>query len=300
LGAALAINTYDEYGNPGANNLGRFQYTGQAWFPELGLYHYKARFYDPATGRFLQTDPIGLAGGLNLYAYAGGDPVNASDPSGMELVVVTGKRQHRADPPLAARPLEMPRVSGHLWGEYEYDLDSEWTGPGEVIVTATRRSRVVRVRGLPSLRYPASGIAPPTISGIAAFTWSLFDPVAAVESAWDDCSGGFSFSCGVSIAAIIPLPAFKAGGAVAKAAEVALPALQRIHSAETLLTGSARFSTESIRTMSTDDIVKSLLPGRMVALRVKPDGRIFNGNTRIFVLEERGYDVNTLPREILP
>jgi RHS repeat-associated protein len=82
-GAALAINTYDEYGNPGAANLGRFQYTGQAWFPELGLYHYKARFYDPATGRFLQTDPIGMAGGMNLYAYAGGDPVNASDPSGM-------------------------------------------------------------------------------------------------------------------------------------------------------------------------------------------------------------------------
>jgi hypothetical protein len=38
---------------------------------------------DPATGRFLQTDPIGRAGGLNLYAYAGGDPVNATDPWGL-------------------------------------------------------------------------------------------------------------------------------------------------------------------------------------------------------------------------
>jgi RHS repeat-associated protein len=82
-GAAIAINTYDEYGQPGAANLGRFQYTGQAWIPELGLYHYKARFYDPATGRFLQTDPIGMAGGMNLYAYAGGDPVNATDPWGL-------------------------------------------------------------------------------------------------------------------------------------------------------------------------------------------------------------------------
>lgn len=41
------------------------------------------RVYDPAAGRFTQEDPIGLAGGLNLYGYAGGDPVNFSDPSGL-------------------------------------------------------------------------------------------------------------------------------------------------------------------------------------------------------------------------
>ena len=41
------------------------------------------RFYDPSTGRFTQQDPIGLAGGLNLYGYAGGDPVNHSDPFGL-------------------------------------------------------------------------------------------------------------------------------------------------------------------------------------------------------------------------
>jgi uncharacterized protein RhaS with RHS repeats len=40
---------------------------------------------DPATGRFLQTDPIGMAGGMNLYAYAGGDPVNRTDPSGLQM-----------------------------------------------------------------------------------------------------------------------------------------------------------------------------------------------------------------------
>ncbi|MFQ5705682.1 MAG: RHS repeat-associated core domain-containing protein, partial [Gemmatimonadales bacterium] len=40
-------------------------------------------YYDPATGRFTQEDPIGLAGGLNLYGFAGGDPVNFSDPFGL-------------------------------------------------------------------------------------------------------------------------------------------------------------------------------------------------------------------------
>lgn len=79
------ILTYDEYGVPGASNGGvRFQYTGQAWLPEPALYHYKARAYSPWLGRFLQTDPIGYDDGLNWYAYVGDDPLNATDPTGMD------------------------------------------------------------------------------------------------------------------------------------------------------------------------------------------------------------------------
>jgi hypothetical protein len=43
------------------------------------------RFYDPATGQFTQTDPIGLAGGLNAYGFAAGDPVSYSDPYGLKV-----------------------------------------------------------------------------------------------------------------------------------------------------------------------------------------------------------------------
>ncbi|MDX2058915.1 MAG: RHS repeat-associated core domain-containing protein, partial [Gemmatimonadales bacterium] len=48
-----------------------------------GLEYKRHRYYDPTTGRFTQPDPIGLAGGLNLYGFANGDPVNFSDPFGL-------------------------------------------------------------------------------------------------------------------------------------------------------------------------------------------------------------------------
>ncbi|MBX9576446.1 MAG: hypothetical protein K2X07_12500 [Caulobacteraceae bacterium] len=79
--------TYDPYGRPDAARGfagSRFRYTGQIMItPEVDLWHYKARVYDPDLGRFLQTDPVGYEEGLNLYAYVGNDPFNGRDPTGM-------------------------------------------------------------------------------------------------------------------------------------------------------------------------------------------------------------------------
>ncbi len=55
---------------------------GTEFDQETRLYFMRARYYDPQLGRFLSEDPARIAGGLNLYAYAGNDPVNRRDPSG--------------------------------------------------------------------------------------------------------------------------------------------------------------------------------------------------------------------------
>ena len=82
-GNSLATNRYDAFGVPNAGNLGRFQYTGQAYIGEVGLYNYKARMYSPTTARFMQPDPSLYGDGMNIYAYAHDNPVNEVDPTGL-------------------------------------------------------------------------------------------------------------------------------------------------------------------------------------------------------------------------
>lgn len=164
-GAVVEKYTYDAFGLPTVTDANgenprpyswygnRFMFTGREYFPELGLYDYRNRFYDPILGRFVQNDPIGFAAGdANLFRFCGGDPVNNTDPSGLghsgtiyrpetgaggtattDPVIVTGVSPHDR----GSRDVTSLDRSGRQSGEGSSSGDG---GSGSTSVTFTRDS----------------------------------------------------------------------------------------------------------------------------------------------------------------
>ena len=93
----------------------RYLWQGREYSWATGLYYFRARWYDPVTGRWLSKDPIGISGGLNQYVALRNNPVNVVDPDGLapQLIGVdsTGRAYYSGD---------------RDWGSY----DSRWGGQG--------------------------------------------------------------------------------------------------------------------------------------------------------------------------
>ena len=93
-GVIVWTASYSAYGQATVSPAATVQYNlrlaGQYFDAETGLHQNWLRYYDPATGRYTQYDPLGLAGSINGYAYTDGDPVNLIDPRGDVVPVALG------------------------------------------------------------------------------------------------------------------------------------------------------------------------------------------------------------------
>jgi len=91
--------------------------TAERFWIETGLFYNYFRDYDPQTGRYVQSDPIGLAGGINPYFYAGGNPVNSVDPLGLETAVIYGS-------PTAGNPFGHVAIAFSGEGVYSFGTNT--------------------------------------------------------------------------------------------------------------------------------------------------------------------------------
>jgi RHS repeat-associated protein len=96
-----ATYRYDSFGNLLSSSGGmaasnRYRFSSKHWWGNPGLYYYGLRFYDPNLQRWINRDPIGELGGINLYGFVGNDPLNLIDPDGRAVfllpVVVGGAK----------------------------------------------------------------------------------------------------------------------------------------------------------------------------------------------------------------
>lgn len=92
------------------------RFPGQYYDKETNTHYNYFRDYDPATGRYIESDPIGLAGGINTYGYVGGNPVSWVDPMGLArcyLIFLKGKGTLHCDSDYSSDSLEIPIASGN-------------------------------------------------------------------------------------------------------------------------------------------------------------------------------------------
>jgi RHS repeat-associated protein len=91
-GQVVAAYRYDEFGNLMASSgtlAQPYTFSTKRYLEGIGQYYYGYRNYSPSCGRWTTRDPLGEAGGINLYGFVGNDPVNLVDPWGLEKIYLS-------------------------------------------------------------------------------------------------------------------------------------------------------------------------------------------------------------------
>jgi RHS repeat-associated protein len=247
--------------------------------PGLRLMYLEQRYYDPTVGAFLSPDPISYTGGLNLYSYVGNNPVGGIDPSGLAP-----------------------------W----YDRLAGWAGArGEAAKNGVNSLTPAGLGG--ELAATAANTAVDVGMGfLASVSGFMHMGEATATEGWL----GFGKDSLTAAGAVVPLarglgPVVR--GAAAGLSKVRWPNLRGCHRGsidffggggnkpplkfmhpEDTIKRNPTFS--DLNRQSTDDLVKSLGERAEHPLTVYPDGTIADGNTRVWILKSRGYDIDSLPR----
>jgi len=137
LGTVAQSYTYSSFGRIesqlDSNFIQPYSFTAREFDSETGLYYYRARHYDPLTGRFLQEDPLGVANEVNFYSYASNGPINFVDPFGearerriRDLTVNTPQGPLNLKSPTEAieRALKQARSSGAASKDHIRNLET--------------------------------------------------------------------------------------------------------------------------------------------------------------------------------
>lgn len=187
---------YDPFGNivgkwgPYAD-VNRYRFSSKEFLPLSGLYNFGGRFYDPNLQRFINRDPMGELGGLNLYVYVGNSPILYIDPFGFlwydDLANYVGNSAAQAKdivnnslPPVAATALDTaidlgnglastPAAIGHLGeGSGTFSADPSWENAAGLAQDVSTAAGVLAggLEGVPSAKAPLGnsplGLRPPT------------------------------------------------------------------------------------------------------------------------------------------